>query len=885
MVDAVMKPKTSMLSRLLLAATMLYAPSIAAAQETTPPATPETPVSTGETEPAATEETEIVVQGRFIPAPMRETSEVATFLSSADLARTGDDTAASALTRLTGLSVVSDRFVFVRGLGDRYSAAMLNGSPLPSPEPLRRQVPLDLFPSNILSGATVQKTFSPNYPGEFGGGVIDLKTLRLPNQPFVTVKIGTGGNTESTGKEGFFYYGSRTDWTSWDNGDREIPGLIAGAIGQRRRIDDTNYTPAQLEAFGESLLNSPVTVVQREKRPLDFEGEITAGTSLDIGEFNLGLVGVFGYDNNWRTKNARKTEVVGNAVGADFDSTTTTNDIVLNAFGSASLNWKDNELTLSTLFVRSSTKFTQVQTGIDFDLPGADPLNPVDNERTEETAWYERQLASVQLAGEHDFDDLSLKLSWRTAFAQSTRDAPYERSVRYDIVAGQPIFGGGGGLGNSIRFSELTDEVASAGFDLNYTIPLSETRDMVISAGAAYSDTKRTSELYQFAFTGPRGPTPLDVLRARIDFLFSPDNIAPTRFVLNETTGRDDSYEGALTNTAFYLMADVEAIPLVRTSFGFRYEDATQTVRTFNRFGEASTRPVRLENAYWLPAVTVTWNFAEDLQLRLGYSETVARPQFRELAFTPFIDPDSDLVYQGNPLLKDSTFKNYDARVEYYFGRDRFVTGGLFYKQIENPIEEVVFRTNRYEARFINAPEATLWGVELEYRTKFEMPFDVPFLDGEEWLFAINYTYTKSEVNAPAGSTVINPNTFLPSPATEFALDGSALQGTPENIANLQFGYETDSQQMTLLVGWVDERILRRGLGSTLPVIEDPGVNVDLVFKQDFKIGEQDFTLGVSGRNLLGTRYEEFQLYPRGRNDVNSYDKGSSISVSLSAKY
>jgi TonB-dependent receptor len=409
---------------------------------------------------------------------------------------------------------------------------------------------------------------------------------------------------------------------------------------------------------------------------------------------------------------------------------------------------------------------------------------------------------------------------------------------------------------------------------------------MIISGGATYSNTVRVSELFQFGFTGPRGPTPNDVLRARVDYLFSPDNIAPTRFVLNEFTGRDDSYKGRLSNTAFYVAAEVELIPLVRTSLGVRYEDATQTVRTFNRFGEQSTAPVNLENQYWLPAATLTWNFAEDLQLRVGYSQTIARPQFRELAFTPYIDPDTDRVYRGNPFLTDSEFKNYDARVEYYFGRDQFVTGGLFYKQIDKPIEEVVIPgEGRVQTNFINAPEATLYGAELEFRTKFDMPFDVPFLDGEQWLFSTNYTYTKSEVEAPAGTTVISPTDFTRRSATEFGLDGSPLQGTPEHIFNLQFGVETDTQQLTLLVGWVDERILRRGIGALQPVYETPGTNVDLVYRQDFTIGEQDFTFGVSGRNLLGEDAEQFQTYARGRNEVNSYERGQSFSVSLTAKY
>jgi outer membrane receptor protein involved in Fe transport len=887
-----MKKNPFSLSRVLLAATMLYAPSmVAVAQQATPPAAPQTqPQSPPPAEEAADAadaagETEIVVQGRFIPEPMRQTSEVATFLSEAELERTGDDNAAAALTRLTGLSVVSSRFVYVRGLGDRYSSALLNGSPLPSPEPLRRQVPLDLFPSNILSGAVVQKTFSPNYPGEFGGGIIDLRTLRMPNETFFSVKAATGANTESTTENGFFYYGSGTDDLGYDNGTRDVPTLLSNALRRRVPINDSNFSATELERIGESVVNSNLYVVQRGRRPVDFEGEVSGGTSIDIGKYNVGLIAAGGFDNSWRTRRALREGVVGNALERRFKTTTTTGDVVANLFGSASLGWDENEISLSTFLVRSSTKYTQVETGVDFNLPGTTGTNPADNERVEATGWYERTLGQIQLSGEHEFGE-RWELDWRGAVAQSTRDAPYERSIRYDVINGEAAFSGAGGFGNSLRFSELTDEVVSAGADASYTFPLSEQREAKLSGGFAYSNTVRNFELFAFSFL-PRGPLPADVTRARVDFLFGPDNIDPRRFVLTEQTGPDDSYKGRLTNVAYYLAADADILPLVRASIGVRYEDATQNVRTLNRFGATPFAPVvNLSNTYWLPAATLTWNFAEDLQLRLGYSQTIARPQFRELAFSQYIDPDTDRIYGGNPFLVDSKFENYDARVEYYFGRDRFVTFGGFYKTIENPIEEVITPRARLLTNFINAPEATLYGGEAEFRTKFGAPVEIPFFKDADWIFATNYTYTKSEVNAPAGSTVFNPgDNFRRAPASQFGLDGTPLQGTPEHIFNLQFGFESDISQLTLLVGWVDERVLRRGLGAVQPVIEKPGVNVDLVFRRDFTVGQQDFTLGVSGRNLLGEDNEEFQIFPRGRNEVNTYDRGQSFSVSLTAKY
>lgn len=853
------------LNRLLLLTTFLFTPSLALAQEV-----------------AETDDGEIVVLGVNIPEPMRETSEVAAFLSSEDLARQGDDNAALALTRLTGLTVdQGGRYVYVRGLGDRYSSALLNGSPLPSPDPLRRQVPLDLFPSNILDGATVQKTFSVNYPGEFGGGIIDLNTLRMPNESFFTIKAGTSFNTESTNEQGLTYSGGGIDWLGFGGSHRRMPGPLGEALLQNQRINDANFTPAQLEVIGESLVNSPLTVIQSADMEPDFEGEITAGTVLDMGRFDLGLIGVFGYDSSIRTRNAERVTVAGGAIATDIDSISTTWDVVTNAFGSATLGWDDSQISVTGLLVRSSSKDAQIDEGTNINDPGGS------SRHTESTAWYERQLSSIQFAGDHSFNNLNLDIDWRAAFAQSERDAPYERSITYFVPPGGVEEYAGAG-NNVTRFSELTDEVASVGLDAAYTVPLSDQREATFSAGVAYSNAVRWYELLSFSFTGPATATTPDVLQARPDYLFSPDNIDPLRFELHEFTGRDDMYKARMTQSAAYLAADVEILPLIRAAVGVRYEEATQIVRTGNRFGETPSAPVEIDEDYWLPAATFTWNFAEDTQLRLGYSQTVARPQFRELALTPYLDPETDRVFQGNPALVNTEFRNYDARLEYYFGRDQFITGGLFYKEVTDPIEEVIVLGGDGTStltRFINAPEATLYGVELEYRTRFDMPFEVPFLNSPEWMFAVNYTYTSSEVSADASDTVINPVDGLPAPASVFGLDGSQLQGTPEHIANLQFGYDTEFSQLTLLVGWVDERIARRGLGALPEVIEDPGVNVDLVYRREFDFAGTPVTLGLSGRNLLNEDHIEYQESVLGSTNINSYERGRSFSVSMTARY
>ena len=294
---------------LLMLTSALVAPK-AFAQDT--PATPpqaETPpqeeeqveISTIGADPS---EGEIVVTGRRTPNIIQNTPEVISVLSAADIARTGEGDIAGALQRVTGLSVVGGRFVYVRGLGERYSLALLNGSPLPSPEPLRRVVPLDLFPTNILASSVVQKTYSANYPGEFGGGVINLTTKSAPDEPFIAYGFSVGANTETTNELGYTYYGSRSDFTGFDNGARDVPPLLARAFRTGNPVvEGQNFTRRQIQDITASLANANTNVIQRNRNiPPDFAFDVTGGKTFEISEgFALGLIGAFGYKHGWQT--------------------------------------------------------------------------------------------------------------------------------------------------------------------------------------------------------------------------------------------------------------------------------------------------------------------------------------------------------------------------------------------------------------------------------------------------------------------------------------------------------------------------------------------------------------------------------------------------------
>lgn len=883
-----MKTLKLTLSGVLLATSALIAPAMAYAQDAAP--VEQTPAEQVEQEESQLDE--IVVLGRYIPEPNRESSEVAAFLTSEDLQRTGDSNAAAALTRVTGLSVVEGRFIYVRGLGERYSSALLNGSPMPSPEPLQRVVPLDLFPSNILEGVTVQKTYSANYPGEFGGGVIDLRTVDAPNEPFFNMQAKIGGNTESTAQEGLIYYGSRTDFLGFDDDTRDIPGELALAFASGRQIQQGTgaYTDRELQRIGQSLVNAPLRLLQQEENPVDVGFEVSGGFSNETPIGTLGVIAVAGYDNSWRTRQGYQ-EAGGFDAGVlvpldSFEFASNQNDVQLNLLGGLSLSGMDHEVKWTNFYVRNTTKEARSRVGPVFDAGGT-------IRREDYTEWFVRQLFSTQLAGEHDFMDGNLEFDWRASYATTSRDAPYETNFGYSQnAAGEFVHRPNDNL---ISFSELDDDVYSAGADVRYHLPLSDYREVIFAGGVAYLDNSRSSERRDLQFRADNRLT-TDQLESRVDYYTSDFNINPNGLVIDEITGRAGAaaYDGELAVNAAYVSVEAEIIPLVTTTVGVRYEDAEQSVTTRDLFGGAApVLATSLEEEYFLPSFTATWNFAEDMQLRLGASQTIGRPQFRELAPQPYTDPESDRTFTGNPFLVDTEILNLDARWEWYFDRQQFVTFGAFYKDMDKPVESTIVAITNTDKQqsFLNAPQAIIYGAEIEAKKYFEFPDSgTDFIANKRWLIQANYTWSDSEVRVDAGDTVVTPGNTVPQPADFFIEDGSRLQGQSEHVANLQLGWEDDTarSQATFIVNYVSERITARGAGAAgnrePDYVQDPGVFLDFVYRKDFTAMGRDLGVALELRNLLGTDFDEYQELGN-KIRINNYDLGSSASLSLTARF
>lgn len=369
---------------------------------------------------------------------------------------------------------------------------------------------------------------------------------------------------------------------------------------------------------------------------------------------------------------------------------------------------------------------------------------------------------------------------------------------------------------------------------------------------------------------------------------------------MTETTPNNNgesAYDGTLKTQAAYVQLEGEIAEAWRATVGLRYEDATQAVHPLNIFsgdrvgGVFAAEPLR--NDYLLPAATVTWNFADNQQLRFGASQTIARPQFRELAPQQYTDPDNDRLFFGNPFLVDSELTNLDLRYEWFFDAGEYFTAGLFYKSIDNPVEAVIgdFGGNQLYQGFLNAPEATLYGVELEFKKYFDP--ELRFLGDGRLYFATNYTWSSSEVNAAEGDTVVPPGfNGVPQDARSFVRDGSRMQGQSDHIGNLQFGVENDSADFraTLIANYVSERISVRGRAGQPDYMEDPGVTLDFVLRKGLDMGSFGWntikpSLSFSARNLLNAEHEEYQERDGARLDLYTYKPGISWDVTLSLAF
>ncbi|WP_411291191.1 TonB-dependent receptor domain-containing protein [Sphingorhabdus sp.] len=890
---------------LLLLTTALVSPSVAFAQSAEPAdaeaseaaePTPEAAAADASEQPAEEEVdvsvggTEIIVRGFVDRNISKNAPQVVSVLSAADIERTGEGDIAGALSRVTGLSVVGGGFVYVRGLGDRYSLALLNGSPLPSPEPLKRVVPLDLFPTSVIASSLVQKTYSANFPGEFGGGVINLTTKAIPRETFLTVSGDVSVNGETTNQLGYTYYGSSMDWSGFDNGNRDLRPALAAYLASGQRISAGGV---DTQAIAGQLVTGRNAVVQRDYNlPANGSANITGGTNFDIGDdATMGILFNAGYSNKWRTRDTLQQTASTLDLSQkelDFQRVITDNRIVVNGLVGFGIEAGDQKLRWTNVFIRDTLKQARLGIGT------RQNLSPTATLLQQDTAWYERQLVNSQLVGEFKLSP-DVNLSFRVGYANSKREAPdefsfeYYRSNQASDPFGQQFINrlNNGQQGSAeVSYSYLNENLWSGSADLSFKI----TPDMTGTIGYAYSDTARRTERRDFLFTAPGG-TPVVSALFRPDFLLQPDVIDFYNITLTDTNEANPVFDATLLTHAGYGQIQAYITPEISLNLGVRYETATQSVSPVQVFTvpTASLASTSLNRAYWLPAATLTWDITDQMKFRVSGSKTIARPQFRELIFQNFYDTDSNRLFRGNPLLTDSQLYNAEARYEYYFDRDQRFTVAAFFKRIDKPIESFSsFDDNSVVTSFANAPKADLYGVEVETQKYFDLSGlgEEGFFSTRRAVVIANYTYTQSKLSVKAGDPVSVFNSSSTS-ALDFFTDGSPLTGQSDHLVNLQLGFEDTERlsQQTILFTYATDRVTSRGASGQPDIKEKPGIQLDFVAREGFTVGGKEAELKFEVRNLTNTKYQELQQSGENKIFYNRYKQGISASIGVEINF
>ena len=780
-------------------------------------------------------------------------SAVVDVIGAEQMARSGDGDAAAALKRVTGLTVVGGKYVYVRGMGERYSTTLLDGVTLPSPEPERRVVPLDLFPTGLLGAVVVQKTYSPDMPGEFGGGVVQLRTRRPGEEPVLEVSLSSTWRPDTTGRDGLTYAGGATDFLGFDDGTRALPAAVRAAsedqtLLERTRLSNKGFSAAELDALGEAMPNRWATMTRVV--PPGLGVDVVAGDRLELGGVKLAGLATLGWGQDWRMRDFRRRYFIVGQGGAlelqhsyRFESLERTVGLT-GAVGLTAELGSDHELASTTLVLRLTDDEARVFSGRNRDA-GTDI-------RVTRLRFVERMLVAEILRGAHQLHPFDLQ--WHYAFALADRQEPDRRTYRYDrepgtdtwLLSDRPE-------GNQRLYSDLDD----INHDLSLSLRFAPTREagreperfVKVGGQVVARDRGVDTRRYKFQTKGPRAGDPALIAQDPED-IFVPANIGNDAFQFQETTRQTDNYTADQRLLAGYVMGETPVFGL-RLMAGVRVEAFRQRVSTFELFNpDQAPVEAKLDDTDLLPAASLTWPFAEGWQARLGYGRTVSRPDFREMSPATFNDVTGGRQIFGNPDLDRATLQHLDARLEWYPSPRESLSLAVFHKAFDRPIEQIIIPSAQFSVTFANAEAATNTGVELDGRVQIT----------EALSLAGNAALIHSEVALGGGGIQTSSN--------------RPLQGQSPYVLNAQIGYEPGPFRVSLLYNRFGARIVEVGAQGAPDVLEQPRDQLDLVASAPLGAG---FSLSLKAANLLGAH----AVFTQGATTQEDQALGRSVGLGL----
>ena len=845
---------------------------------------------------------EVIVLGKFIPDEKRTTSEVSNLLDAEALSLLADTSVGDALSRVTGLSLVGGKYVYVRGLGERYSSTLLDGARISSPVPFQKTVPLDIVPNSIVRSLLVQKTFSPSYPGDFSGGVVLIRTKATPEENYASVKVQVGGNSETTGGDGLSYHGGDDDNWGFDDGTRNIPDNIKVLTSEQ--FEATPWP--QSAGLGASFHNF-WHIREKDKLKPNWTGDAEGGYRYDFNNgMSVGVLAAGKYSNDYqnRDKDFRRYEFTGVDGGStqtvDYRQFTTRQTINWSGFLNLGLELNDNHsVQFSQVILRQTDDETQQFRG----LSSEDDVTSGTEVVSYRLQWTENYIRSTQLKGEHYFDIGGfdqMRVAWRAVDGAATRDAPDTRTYTYaqNSQGLEEVVTPGRQAEGDLRevfqapdrtFSKLRDEIEEYGVDAEIPFALG---GMDVTVKAGWSNYERTrasrSRFFRFDLTS-FAPSHIGLMTP--EQLFGLDNWGKRYLDVRDFSAGAANASGIFPfadsgeeTSAYYGGIDAQITSRIRLAVGVRQEETTLSADAYGGNTEAGTsNDVRRKYRDTLPAASLTFEFVNDLQLRLAYSETVNRPSLLEITGTTIRNPEDSNLYRGNVFLQPASLQNLDARLEWYFGAADSLSLGVFRKTFDDPIEIGKVQAQNDIYTWFNGEEAELDGIELELRK------DLPFAEWFGWSEAFNHFTLNANVSFIRSSVLLfgageSPADVPVTGARRIAQlfeNERDLTGQSDVLGNLILTYANYGRgiESSLAYNYTGERIILVGAENAPNIVEEANGELDFLLRYSFELFNRDLEAELKIKNLLNSKVE----WTQGGLPYESYKPGVSYSLGVRA--
>ncbi len=799
----------------------------------------------------------------------RSSSSMVEVVGASEISRRPDSDAADVAQRMAGVTVTDGKYVFVRGLGGRYSQTSLNGSSLPSPEPEREVVPLDLFPAGFLESLTTQKSYSPDLPADFSGGSVQIRTQDFPNRFVMRAGVSSSFNSNSAFKDGFMtYVGGGRDWTGFDDGTRAQPAVVErllGGISSGERLPSNN---SELLEIGQAFqaLSRPFTPVM-QTTPINRSFNLSVGGSFLMGDDQDRELGYFlagTYSDHYGIRNneiERKWRASGFNPAIPADQRDPNVDYVFNR-GTRDISWGAiGNLTYKFSPTQKVSFRTTINLSTEDEARRYEGANQEDiggTVRADRLRFVERLLAWNQMEGEHQLFGEN-RIEWRLTAAQADRDEPLlQESVYMREDEGDPFLLLDVGDSGRYFWSDLVDKDLSAAFDWSVPFELFD-RDASFKFGGAWRERTRdfaARRLNWDFLPGIYGD--IDTALQSATIVTNVRNVG--EFAIKDLVEPGDLYDASDERLAGYLLVDLGLTDHLQAIVGARVE---QYDLGLNSRGNQLTSVARTDLA---PSLNLIYSVGENVKVRAAASKTVDRPEFRELAPFQFTEATSLRQVFGNQDLVPADIVSADLRVDYFPSPGEILSVGVFMKEMTNPIEQVFISAASTAYSFQNADDATVLGIELDARLRLARLSE--WL--EEFSLSANYSWIDSEVNVrPEGI-------FQPTNAKR------ALEGQAAYVLNAGLNYTRGAAEAGVFFNRFGERITAAG-GSGLPdIFEQPRNALDATVGFPLMGG---VTAKFKATNLLDAEYR-FEQEANGIVQVQRlYSAGRTFSVGLSWEF